>query len=810
MKENMTLGWQVVFDAISDMAMILDRDHVILEVNPAVSAATGVDEKEIVGQRCYQFFHCDSCPPKECPHEKVLASGNGQTIDIEMETLGKTFMVTVAPILDSNGTIDRTIHLAKDISLRKKIEQELKRKNRAKNVLIACNQAVIRAKDEIQLIHDLCDILVTKGGYRLSWVGYAMDDAEKTVQPIASSGFNLNYVETAGLVWTNTERGQGPVGTAIRTKMPAMCRDIQTDPKLALWREDAINRGYASLIALPLIIEDQCIGTLNLYSKEPDAFDIEETQLLVELAQDLAFGISSLRTQGNLVFSETKYRKLMETAHDAIFLADAKTGILLETNEAAQNLVGYPIAEIIGMHHTQLHPKEEQKRYSKIFMDHIKNGKSISTVLMVQHKDGSHIPVMVSANTFKIGKKKVTQGIFRDVSEIIQAEERLRQSQKMEAIGTLAGGIAHDFNNILSPIMGYTELAMLETAKGQNIQSDLSRVMKAASRAKDLVQQILTFSRKDTTQKKPIRMQRVIRETVKFLRATIPASIELHTEIDEACDPVMSNQTQIQQILMNLAANAYHAMKEKGGQLDILLKQMEPDFLMAPEFDNLTLGRYICLSIKDTGTGINPEDIDRIFDPYFTTKNNEEGTGLGLSVVHGIVESYGGIIKVRSEKKFNTVFDIYLPVIPGLKEKKIALTDHADLRGSEHLLLVDDDLNVIQVTQKILEKLGYQVTAISDSKEALKVFSQNKNAFDLVITDYTMPGLQGTDLARQMILIRPDIPIILCTGYSAQISKEKSQQIGIKDFLMKPLPGKDLAASIRKVFDDIQDPVGQT
>ncbi|MBU2454825.1 MAG: PAS domain S-box protein, partial [Proteobacteria bacterium] len=780
-------------------------DHVILEINPAVSTLTGLDKKDIIGKRCYHIFHCTDHPPEGCPHETLLISGRDQTIDMEMQAMGRTFMVTVAPILDEHKNIVKTIHLAKDITHRKNFEQELKRKNRTQTVLISCNQAVVRAKDEVQLIQELCSILVTDGGYRLAWVGYAMDNAEKTVKQIASCGVNDNYVETVNLVWSDTKRGQGPVGTAIRTKMPAVCRDIQTDPRLELWRADALKRGYGSLIALPLIIQDHCIGTLNLYSAEPDAFDKEETGLLVELAKDLAFGISTLRTQANLILSETKYRKLMETANDAIFLADAQTGILLETNKAAEKLLGRPMADIIGMHQTQLHPKEDRQQYRRIFADHIEKGNAVSEVFTVLRKDGSHVPVMVSANTFNIGEKKVVQGIFRDVSEIVQAEERLRQSQKMEAIGTLAGGIAHDFNNILAPIMGYTELAMIET-NDQTILSDLSRVMEAAGRAKELFQQILTFSRKDTTEKKPHRIQQIIKETVKFLRASIPSSIDLQTDIDVDCDPVMCNQTQVQQILMNLGTNAYHAMKEKGGRLDIRLKQMEPDFLLAPDFNGLPLGRYVCLSIKDTGTGISPEDMERIFDPYFTTKNKEEGTGLGLSLVHGIVESYGGVIKVRSKKDVGTVFKVYLPVVPGLTKEKEKLTDTVTLKGSERILLVDDDRGVVQVTQKILENLGYQVTVMTDSKEALKIFSLKKETFDLVITDHTMPGLQGTDLARQMILIRPDIPIILCTGYSALISREKARQLGIKDFLMKPLAQKDLAAAIRKVLDERKEP----
>ncbi len=387
----MLIEWSVVFNAISDMAMILNREHEIPEINPAVLKMTGLDRKDIIGRLCYQVFHCADHPPERCPHQKFFTSIGAQTIDMEMEFLGRTFMVKVAPISNGDGNIHWIIHLAKDITERKNFEHEIQRKNRAQKVLISCNEAVIRAKNENLLVQDLWNILVRDGGYRLAWVGYALEDVGKTVKPMASCGFNDNYVETADIVWSDTKRGQGPVGRAMRIKKHTACRNIQTDPRFEIWRADAISRDYASLIALHLMIDKKCIGALNIYSTEPDAFDTDET------------------------------------------------GILLEANKAAQNFLGRPVTEIIGMHHSSLHPKEDREKY-----------------------------------------------------------ERLRQSQKMEAIGILACGIAHDFNNILSPIMGYTELAMLEAKGNETVQSDLSRIMEADRRAKELVQQILTFSWKDT------------------------------------------------------------------------------------------------------------------------------------------------------------------------------------------------------------------------------------------------------------------------------------------------------------------------
>ncbi len=380
-------------------------------------------------------------------------------------------------------------------------------------------------------------------------------------------------------------------------------------------------------------------------------------------------------------------------------------------------------------------------------------------------------------------------------------ETILRQSQKMEAIGVLAGGIAHDFNNILSPIIGYVEIMMDEIQEDSQYQHYLKEVFDAAMRASELVKQILTFSRQAEKEIKPLQMTVIIKEVLKLIRASIPSTIKIEKKIDNNCSMVMADPTQIHQITMNLITNAFHAMEENGGKLCVELAEVNLSISDLGNFD-LNPGLYICLSVSDTGIGIDKANIDRIFDPYFTTKEIKKGTGLGLSVVHGIVTSYGGNIKVYSEPGKGSIFNVYIPGIEtatGINEKK----DFTQIQGGyEHILLVDDEEQISRMEKQLLESLGYQVTIRTSSIDALKVFQSTPDKFDLVITDMTMPNMTGERLAIKIKEIRNEIPVIICTGFSEKISNEKALALGINGFLMKPITKRDLAEKIRKILDD--------
>jgi PAS domain S-box-containing protein len=386
----------------------------------------------------------------------------------------------------------------------------------------------------------------------------------------------------------------------------------------------------------------------------------------------------------------------------------------------------------------------------------------------------------------------------REMGERKKTEEQLLQSQKMEALGTLTGGIAHDFNNILSAIIGFAEMAADDVLKEGITAHSLQRVLQASSRGRDLIKQMLTFSRKTEAEKKPLRLSSLINETMKLIRASIPTTISIRVNLKNESALILADLTQIQQVLMNLCTNAAYAMGEQGGVLDVELNEI---ILSDEKHDQMKPGSYLKLVIRDTGVGIPPEHMDKIFDPFFTTKQVGEGTGLGLSVVHGIVNQHDGHITVESEPGKGAVFSLYFPKI--IEEpSKDAVIDEMTPGGQERILFIDDEELLMEMGQMVLERLGYEVVSATSSSEALSLFRNDPAGFDLVITDQTMPEMTGVELAKAILAIRPDIPVILCTGFSHLVDAKSAEAAGIRDFAMKPMTKREIAKTIRKVLDE--------
>jgi signal transduction histidine kinase/ActR/RegA family two-component response regulator len=382
-----------------------------------------------------------------------------------------------------------------------------------------------------------------------------------------------------------------------------------------------------------------------------------------------------------------------------------------------------------------------------------------------------------------------------------ESERQMQQVLKLQAIGTLAGGISHDFNNILFPIIGYTELALDDVPKESPTAKSLQEVLKAANRARDLVQQILTFSRQNGRERKPIRVSTIIREALRLLRASIPTTIDIVTQIDDAAGSVMGDPTQIHQVVMNLCTNAYHAMLETGGRIEISLESVDVGYEETVKRIGIQMGPHLHLAVKDEGVGMDASVLERIFEPYYTTKEPGKGTGLGLSVIHGIVKNHGGFITVESTPGRGSAFHVYLPAIGDVDEELAADAGIFGSAGQERILLVDDEEQIVAMQKQILEKLGYQVTACSGSAEALAAFTAGPDQFDLVITDMTMPHMTGEALARRILAIRPEVPVILCTGYSEMITEEKAVSMGIRKFVLKPVITDELAAAVRSALE---------
>ena len=518
--------------------------------------------------------------------------------------------------------------------------------------------------------------------------------------------------------------------------------------------------------------------------------------------------------------SEENYRTLVESSSDAIVMLNTERKIV-SCNQAFLDLFGYEINEIEGRLIRIIHQSDESFRsFGEKAYPVIKRVGSYRTEWEFMHKDGSTIPVETITSSIKssYGSIRGYVAIMRDNTERKQIEEekkrledQLQKAQKMEAIGTLAGGIAHDFNNVLYPIFGYTEMTMDEVAEKSIARKNLEGVLKAAKRARDLVQQILTFSRQSEQERRPIKIQPVIKEALKLLRSSLPTTIKINQYLDRECGAIMADSTQIHQIVMNLCTNAYHAMREKGGVLEVGIRNVEfgmgsvdkkdKEERSSIEYPVLKTGKYLELTVSDTGHGMSRDVMSRIFDPYFTTKAPGDGTGMGLAVTYGIAKSHGGDIRVYSKEGEGTTFHVYMPVVERDVVKPKA--EHTDIiqRGDEHILLVDDEQQLVQMIQQMLERSGYHVTPRTSSVEALEAFRAQSGKFDLVITDMTMPNMTGSELAASLLEIRPDIPIILCTGFSEVVSEEKAKEIGIREYVMKPIIWSEITSAIRRVLD---------
>ncbi len=516
-----------------------------------------------------------------------------------------------------------------------------------------------------------------------------------------------------------------------------------------------------------------------------------------------------VRIRNNLIKEKKFFNYVIESLPGAFFLYKFEGGqyVLKQWNHqqhkkifgASRNLKNTPMTNVID--------ENDLPRLNQVVERVVEKGNA-TIQLKAKTKNKGSIPILYQVRHFEHDGESFIVGTGIELTEKIKAEEEkeklevmLAQSQKMEAMGTLAGGVAHDFNNILSAILGFAELVKMEIPAETQAVEMQDEVIKAALRAKDLVNQILLFSRQTDMEMKPLRPEIVIKEALKLLRSSIPTTIEIIKNIPSELGVILADATQIHQIVMNLCTNAYHAMRETGGTLTVSLtehKIMQEDFI----FSDISLdpGDYLLLEIKDTGHGMDLATLDKIFDPYFTTKEKGEGTGLGLSVVHGIVKSGHGKIKVKSEPGKGTSVKIYFPKVHKNTQEKSDQSNIILQTGSEHILLVDDDHDILNMMQQSLKNLGYQLSAFSSSQEALGTFSKNPDNFDLIITDMTMPQMTGMELSKEVLNIRPETPIILCTGYNEFATPQKAQAIGIKALLFKPVLREEMSQKIRDVL----------
>lgn len=688
-------------------------------------------------------------------------------------------------------------------------------------LMLEIGQATSTMRDVGKIIQTLADVLENRFAFDR---GMIMLTNEKESRLIYKGGYGHTTDQEELLrntVFTiDNPDSRGLFVMAMRKRKPFLIEDLNDikssfSPKSV---EFAKKLGGESLICVPIVYEEKSLGIIVVDNgKSKMKLRQSDMNLLMGIASETAISIINAKSFEKIRESEMRYRLLSDNISDIIWVLDLQTSRFTYVSPSVENILGYTPDEFIGQKPYRLFPPRSLKQASAMLKEELEKEASgrwgphhaRNIELKKYRRDGSEIWIEITAKFMRDEDNRPVSilGVSRDITERKEAEAEKKQmeakflqAQKMEAVGTLAGGIAHDFNNILSGVIGYAELGLNDAQDHPGIQKKLNEILKAGYRARDLVRQILAFSRQQEHEKKGVIVRPIVSEAVRLLRASIPATIEIRQEL-KSVSMVLADPTQIHQVLMNLCTNAVHSMGEAGGVLGIRLDDVFLNEDFARQNPAIKPGRFLCLEISDTGQGIPEDVLPRLYDPFFTTKGPDVGTGLGLSVVHGIVTSHQGAIAVKTRPGKGTTFSVFLPIA----EEESPEEEDADpgqLTGKARILFVDDEKTIAELGGQILEQLGYHATVHTSSVEALAAFRADPDGFDLVITDMTMPKMTGAILARALLHIRSDVPIILCTGYSSLMNEDRALEAGFRDFIMKPISVKDIASAIHRVLGE--------
>ena len=739
-----------------------DENGIIIKDSASWRGYTGQTVKELLGHGRMNAIHPDDRLIVERSWFKAVASGNDHHAEYRIQNREGGWQWTneiAAPVKDSKGKIIKWVGMNLDITNRKQTEHML-----------------LESEERLGLALRGADLGLWDWNIKNGTVIYNRQWAEML-------GYMLAEVDPDIDTWHQLIHPDDKPN--VMAKLQAHFKN-ETPVYEAEYRMRTKKGGWKWILDRGKVLEKDDSGKPLRASGVHQ--DITERKLAEE----------ALRKSEEV---KNRLAIVVEQATESIVVTDIE-GNIEYVNPAFEKHSGYKAEEVLGKNSRFLKSgKHEKKVYAKLWQT-VLAGESWKGMLDNLAKNGKQFSEEAIIFPIKNEQNRIINlcKIARNVDREIELEGQLQQAQKMETIGTLAGGIAHDFNNILTPILGYTDMIIQNMEKSNPYYEDLEHILLGAYRAKELIEQILLFSRQTDKERKVLALQPLIKETLKLLRPTIPVTVEIKTQIDPKCKNVLANATQIHQVIMNLCTNAWQAMEQSGGTISIILDQVTLINGDTKNFHKLSAGEYARLTVSDTGPGIKADILDRIFDPFFTTKEVSKGTGLGLSVVHGIVTNHNGEVIARSELNKGTKFQVYLPVVTDIEFDE---TTHAEKieGGTENIIIVDDDISVGGMVKAVLDSYGFSTQVFDSAPEALNVIKENPGEYELIISDLTMPKMTGLNLAEKLMKQFPFIPVILMTGYGDNLDESDLRKYGVKKLISKPIIIKDLVKTVRGILD---------
>ena len=793
-----------LFESAKDGILILDADTGRVEdVNPFLTRLLGYPYDTFCGKHLWEISGFkEVAASKEAfqtlqDHEFIryedlpLVTRTGNRVDVE-------FVSNVYQV-DNNRLIQCNI---RDITERKRVELRLKEGSKLESALHRIDTQIMGGSDTREVMETACEEIVGMG-YRMCWIGQS--DPDFVVRPVAYKGFTDGYPDHIDIRLNDFSERNGPTGTAIRTGRPCVVQSIRENPIFRPWREGALERGYLSMAAFPLIsVEEEELGVINVYSDREGAFGDVEVNRLGMFSRQCSIAIMNARRIE--ILRDANQRLALHVARMplAYIVWDRKFRIV-EWNPAAERIFGWKADEAIGKHAYEfIVPEEARPLAKRVWSKLLEGDVPIDSLNTNVRKDGRIITCEWFNAVLRDASGNVS-GVLsmgHDVTEKTVLERQLQAAQRMEAVGTLAGGIAHDFNNALTGVIGFAEMLKMKVEGNEHALSDLDQIFRCAEHASVLTRQLLTFARRQVVELANLDLNRVIANLLKLVSNVLGEHIEIRTILAKTLPAIRADVGQIEQVVMNLVLNARDAMPT-GGELLVETSLVDLDADTIRRHPYMKEGSYVLLAVSDTGIGMDQKTRERIFEPFFTTKGLDQGTGLGLSMVYGIVKRHNGFILVYSEPGKGTTFRIYLPPVDAAPDVVISSNPPVIRGGKETVLLVEDDEPVRKLMEQTLMNLGYIVLVARNGEEAVDVFRMNGDRIDLAILDVVMPRKGGIEVYEEMHKERMDLKVIFMSGYTANAVNESFHLIAGVPFLSKPFGPGVLARKVRAVLDKV-------